>query len=432
MFLTPPILIETNKLKTHPSNPRFIRKEKLESLKRSIIEDPDYMQHRALLVNPQMEVFAGNQRLRACIALGWKEVPCYVLDLDEEKQRRWMIKDNASSGEWDQDMLANDGWDAEQLKEWGVPIDWEAVEETQGLTDPDDVPEVPEEPTTKPGDLWILGDHRLLCGDSTKAEDVERLMNGEKVNLAFTSPPYAEQREYDEESGFKPILPDKYVEWFKPIQENVYSCLELDGSWFVNIKPASRGLTTELYVLELVLAHAKDWGWNFATEFCWERAGIPQEPQRRFKNQFEPIYQFTKGEWKFRPMAVQIESKSAFKYGGKAKRKDASNQGVDMNWNHAAPGMAYPGNRLPTFSSSHEALGHGAAFPVGLPEWFIKAYTDKGDIVYDPFAGSGSTLLASEQTGRKAVCIEISPKYCDVIVKRWEDFTGKKAELWKQ
>ena len=430
MFLEPPILIETNKLKTHPNNPRYIRKEKLESLKRSITEEPQFMPLRALLVNPQMEVFAGNQRLRACKSLGWKEVPCYVLDWTEEEQRRAMIKDNASSGEWDQDILANGDWDLEKLKEWGVPIDWDPPQ-PEGLTDPDDVPEIQEEPITKPGDLWLLGEHRLLCGDSTKVEDVERLMNGKKINLAFTSPPYAEQREYDEESGFKPIPPNEYVNWFKTVQENVCSWIELDGSWFVNIKPASRGLETELYVLELVLAHVKDWGWNFATEFCWERAGIPQEPQRRFKNQFEPIYQFTRGEWKFRPEAVRVESKSAFKYGGKAKRKDASNQGVDMSWDHAGPGMAYPGNRLPTFSSSPEALGHGAAFPIGLPEWFIKAYTDKGDVVYDPFAGSGSTLMASEQTKRRAFVIEISPKYCDVIVKRWEDFTGKKAELWK-
>jgi len=141
MFLTPPTLIETSKLKTHPSNPRYIRKEKLESLKRSITEDPDYMEHRALLVNPQMEVFAGNQRLRACQALGWEKVPCYVLDLDEEKQRRWMIKDNGHSGEWDQDMLANDGWDEQQLKEWGAPIDWEPDLNAADLSDEFSLPD---------------------------------------------------------------------------------------------------------------------------------------------------------------------------------------------------------------------------------------------------------------------------------------------------
>ncbi len=128
MYLTPPTLIETRKLKTHPSNPRYIRKDNLENLKKSITEDPDFMEHRALLVNPQMEVFAGNQRLRACQALGWEKVPCYVLDWDEDKQRRAMIKDNGHHGEWDMDILANGQHDPEQLQEWGVPIDWDKPE----------------------------------------------------------------------------------------------------------------------------------------------------------------------------------------------------------------------------------------------------------------------------------------------------------------
>lgn len=116
-----PTLIETNKLKIHPSNPRAIRNEKLEKLKKSITEDPELMNTRPLLVNEQMEVFAGNQRLRACIALGWKDVPCVVVDWDEAKQRRAMIKDNVSAGEWDWDMLANE-WDAELLTQWGMDV----------------------------------------------------------------------------------------------------------------------------------------------------------------------------------------------------------------------------------------------------------------------------------------------------------------------
>lgn len=132
-----PTLIETNKLKIHPSNPRAIRNEKLEKLKKSITEDPELMNTRPLLVNEQMEVFAGNQRLRACIALGWKEVPCVVVDWDEAKQRRAMIKDNVSAGEWDWDMLANE-WDETSLNEWGlfVPV----VEDVEL----DEMPQLPE------------------------------------------------------------------------------------------------------------------------------------------------------------------------------------------------------------------------------------------------------------------------------------------------
>jgi ParB-like chromosome segregation protein Spo0J len=122
--LQPPTLIATSKLKTHPNNPRSIRKEKLEKLKRSISEDPDFMQVRPLLVNYQMQVFAGNQRLRACKDLGWTEVPCHVLGWDEEKQRRAMIKDNISAGEWEWEMLANEG-DPEELQGWGLEIPWD-------------------------------------------------------------------------------------------------------------------------------------------------------------------------------------------------------------------------------------------------------------------------------------------------------------------
>ena len=100
----------------------------MDQLMLSIAQDPELMDARPILVNSQLEVFAGNQRLRACIALGWKEVPCHVLDWSEEKQKRAMIKDNVSAGEWDTDMLANDEWELEDLKEWGVPIDWDKPE----------------------------------------------------------------------------------------------------------------------------------------------------------------------------------------------------------------------------------------------------------------------------------------------------------------
>ena len=138
MYLPPPILIETSKLRTHPNNPRYIRKEKMEALKRSILEDPQMMGAKALWVTPQMVVFSGNQRLRACIELGWEKVPCIVLDWTEEEQERGMIKDNGHHGEWDTDILANGPHEPEQLQEWGVPIDWDKPE-------PEDEPKQPKQ-----------------------------------------------------------------------------------------------------------------------------------------------------------------------------------------------------------------------------------------------------------------------------------------------
>jgi len=303
------------------------------------------------------------------------------------------------------------------------------------ITDPDAVPAPPKTPITKLGDVWELGTHRILCGDSRDYGDVEKLMAGQKVNVAFTSPPYASQRKYDESSGFKPIPPGDYVEWFDDVQANVRTHLADDGSWFVNIKPASDGLDAETYVLELVLAHAQQWGWHFATELCWERSGMPQRAIRRFKNQFEPVYQFSLGEWKFRPDAVRHESKNVPVALGPgsgpsswvSENSNFTQQGEEGGeWfnGRVESGMAYPGNRLATFASSHSATGHSAAFPVGLPSFFIKAYSDTGDNIYDPFMGSGSTLIAAHNENRNAYGIEISPAYCDVICRRFQEHTG--------
>jgi ParB-like chromosome segregation protein Spo0J len=131
-----PTNISTNKLRTSPSNPRAIRENKMEQLMRSIAEDPELMQARPLIVNERMEVLAGNQRLRACVALGWAEVPCVVVDWDEQKQKRVMVKDNVSAGEWDWDTLANE-WEPEELQEWGLDIPFES--------EPQDEPKEPKQ-----------------------------------------------------------------------------------------------------------------------------------------------------------------------------------------------------------------------------------------------------------------------------------------------
>lgn len=167
-----------------------------------------------------------------------------------------------------------------------------------------------------PGEVWQLGPHLLMCGDCRNTEDVARLVGDRVVHLAVTSPPYAEQRAYDESSGFKPIPPDEYVEWFAAVQANVAAHLADDGSWLVNIKPSADGLDTNLYVLDLVAAHVRQWGWHFATEFCWERIGVPKHPGARLKNQFEPVYQFARGKWKFRPDNVTHNSDSAIRPDG--------------------------------------------------------------------------------------------------------------------
>jgi site-specific DNA-methyltransferase (adenine-specific) len=426
-------------LKPHPQN---VRQGDVGAISQSLEQ---HGQYRPIVVQQSTGfILAGNHTYKAAKALKWKDIAATYVDVDDEQALRILLIDNRANdlASYDDSALVEmlkalmdtelkldgTGFDPSDLDQLLKDLEMETELPSVGDVD-ESVPLLDLVPSkTMTGDVWLLGNHRIMCGSSQSSTDVEKLLNGSKINLAFTSPPYAEQRKYDEDSSFKPIPPEQYLEWFLLISANVKANLEKDGSWFINIKPASENFDTSLYVFDLVLAHVRQWGWHFATEFCWERSGIPQQVVRRFKNQFEPIYQFTLGEWKIRPDNVQHESTNVPQAIGKGAgdTSAAKRQGVvgAVAGNLIQEGMAYPGNRLPTFSGSHEATGHSAAFPVGLPEWFIKAYTDQNDSIYDPFMGSGSTLLAAHKQNRIAYGMEISPRYCDLICARFQQATG--------
>ena len=289
---------------------------------------------------------------------------------------------------------------------------------------PDPSAELLEKWKVRRGQLWAIGPHRLLCGDCREPADVAKLMGGERVNVAFTSPPYASQRKYDESSGFKPIHPDKFVEWFEAVQANVSSVLASDGSWFVNIKEHCDDGQRSLYVKDLTIAHARRWGWRFVDEFCWVHGGTPTDVQRRFKNGWEPTFHFAREhDFKFRPKDVRHLSESVpGKYADATRGRidTAASQGKtgDIFANEeSGAGLAYPSNAL-KMGKNAESLGHSAAFPVALPEFFIKAFSDAGDVILDPFCGSGTTLVAAHRLGRRGLGVELSPAYCAVILER--------------
>ena len=424
-------MVPVLKLKANPSNPRVMRDEKFIKLKNSITEFPDMLNKRPIVAvtdtDGKLMVLGGNMRLRACQDLGIKEVPVILADeWTEEQRRRFIIADNVGFGEHDWDMLANE-WDADQLVEWGLDL-------PLGFGDDPEIPQeeeevnisVPDNPVTVKGDVWVLGKSRILCGDCRDFNDVEKLLQGAKVNVAVTSPPYASQRKYDESSGFKPIPPDEYVEWYRDVAANIMANIADDGSYFCNIKEHCEDGQRSLYVKDLTLAHVREWGWMFNDEMVWTHGGIPGEVHTKFKNQFEPIFHFVKdADIKINPWAVAHESDSVPQGGGgnMASQQGTGKAGADFK---AAPGMALPGNVL-SFGKNKEALGHSAAYPIALPEFFIKAFSDQGDAIYDPFMGSGSTLIAAVKNNRIGYGTEISPAYCDVIVKRWQDFTGLQA-----
>lgn len=316
------------------------------------------LEARPIVVNPDMIVLGGNMRLKAAKAAGLTEAPVYVATWEESKAKEFIVKDNVGFGEWDWDILANE-WDATELDEWGLDV-WqpEEEEEVAGLTDPDEVPEAPEEPKTKLGDLYILGEHRVMCGDSTKAEDVKKLMNGENADALITDPPYGiNANKQTLGSGKKQF--ERGGDWDKTRPE-ITALLDL----------ASTQIIWGGNYFSDVLSPTNDW-------LCWHK-----------------------------------------------KNDGLSFSEFELAWTNLGKNC-----RLISHHWSGETKLHPTMKPVAVMEWCIDM--TEGTII-DPFLGSGTTLIAAEKTGRKCYGMELDPKYCDVIVKRWEDFTGKKAELWKQ
>ena len=363
-------LMKLSTLRANPTNPRIIKDEKFQKLVKSIEEFPEMLEARPIVVNPEMVVIGGNMRFKACKAAGLKEAPVYMATWGETKDREFIIKDNVSSGENDFDILANE-WDAEELNEWGLDVWTGEPEETEGLTDPDDVPEVPEEAKTKRGDLYILGEHRLLCGDSTKAEDVEKLMNGEKADALITDPPYGVS--YKSPSG-KGLT-----------NRGNYDIIKGDN---VDFDPSCLFGHCESVVT---------WGANHYANL------LP--PSARWL-----VWDKREGD------AINKNSDCELAW--------CSQGGSARLFHHKWNGMIKASER-------QDKRMHPTQKPIALFEWVFEC-VESGNLILDLFLGSGSTLIAAEKTNRKCYGMELDPKYCDVIVKRWEDFTGKKAELWKQ
>lgn len=434
-----PLLVPIDSIHEDPANPRKTLDvgHLVGLLKRFGYTDP-------VVVNAEGMILAGKHRRLACVQLGATQIPALAVDHDPITGTAYGIAHNRSNevvAEWDQGALVPllaklQAEDAELTAALGWAEDELAAMLEQPTSDgggegesPDVEP--PVDPQTQPGDMLELGPHRVVCGDCRDPAVVTRLIGDERINVAFTSPPYAERREYDKSSDFKPIPADEYVAWFEAVQANVRAHMADDGSMFVNIKAHADGLSMSLYVLDLVIAMVRSWGWRYSSEYCWERIGLPGLPKRRFKNQFEPVYHFASEEWKFRPKSVRHASDNVPSY-------DRSNNWSDGlvhvagssgdGWANIEEGLAYPGNRLPPYGVGNET-SHAASFPIGLPSFFILAYSDASDVIFDPFMGSGTTMLAAHRTKRVARGCEISPRYCDVIAARWCAESGELAHL---
>jgi DNA modification methylase len=267
-------------------------------------------------------------------------------------------------------------------------------EPTEGLTDEDAVPEAPETPITVQGDIWVLGNHRLMCGDSTSIDAVDKLMDGAKADMVFTSPPYNADAKAGQgdifnkkksvklySDGYADNLPSQeYVDFASSVLEICFSVT--DGFIFWNVSYNAKSRFEYIQQISNRLPYLVE-------QVCWKKSStIPFKGS--LMRDWEPIYVFSTNK---QPVAVK-EVTSNF-------------------WQVSNTGS--------------QAENHKACFPVELPERGIAIVAKNTGIVFEPFGGSGTTAIACEKTGRDCYMMELDPKYCDVIIKRWQDFTGQKA-----
>jgi DNA modification methylase len=339
-----------------------------------------------VLIDEANNLIAGHGRVLAARKLGLTEVPAIVVTgMDDRKRRALIIADNK--------LALNAGWDEQALRveledlagEFGELMGFSedelaallaeaSVEE--GLTDEDDVPEVADEPVTKPGDVWVMGKHRLMCGDSTMLDQVERVMAGEKADMIFTDPPYGVDYEginNDSRAGLADLLQQVFA------------------NYVVTAKPGAPVYVFHSDRCADIFHQVFREHFHFSSMVIWVKPALVLS-QTDYQSRHEPcMYGWVEGA------AHQWHS----------DRKQTS------VWE---------------FGKEHVA-GHTTPKPTEMVAYAIENSSKRGQTVIDLFGGSGSTLIACEKTNRQARLMELDPKYCDVIVKRWQDFTGKQATL---
>ena len=358
-----------------------------------------------VLADEENNLIAGHGRVLAARKLDIDEIPAVIVTgLDERKRRALIIADNK--------LALNASWNDEALKveledlatDYGSLMGFDqdeilkllGVEEKEGLVDDDAIPDIPEEPKSKLGDVYKLGNHRVMCGDSCVQDDVDKLMDGELADMVFTDPPwnvnYGAVRE-DNPQGYKPrtILNDSMAtEDFSEFMSSAFKQLNLHSK---------DGCPT------YVVMSAQEWGnmmlslatneYHWSSTIIWNKNALVLS-RKDYHTKYEPIWY----GWKDgAPRLMPLED-----------RKQADVWDIDR----------------PTKSDLHPTTK-----PIALLEIAINNSSKPANIVLDLFGGSGSTMIACEKIGRSARLMELDPKYCDVIVQRWEDFTGEKAELLK-
>ena len=394
-------LIDIGRVIPYARNPR--RNE--QAIAKVAASIKEYGFRQPIVVDEEMVIIAGHTRLQAAQQLGLTKVPVHsATGLTATQVKAYRLADNrtAQEAEWDDELL---GLELGELAEQGFDLDLTGFDGDElekllaeidegGLTDDDDVPEAPETPVSKPGDVWVLGNHRLICGDSTDAAVLDTLLDGQLVDIVFTDPPYnvnygdtakdkirakggakAGRKIMNDNLGneFEAFLTDTCANMLRVTKGALYICMS----------------SSELDTLQSAFRSS---GGKWSTFIIWAKNTFTLG-RSDYQRQYEPIL-----------------------YGWK--------EGNDHYW----CGARDQGD-VWFFNKPQKNDLHPTMKPVELVCQAVKNSSKSKDIVLDSFGGSGSTLIACEKLGRYARLIELDPAYCDVIVKRWEEFTGKSAVL---
>lgn len=351
-----------------------------------------------VLIDETGSIIAGHGRVLAAQKLALKEVPCIRLaHLSPTQRKAYVLADNrlALNAGWDEAMLSLElaelkdadfdlaliGFDEMELEKLT------AAPTNEGLTDPDEVPPVPDEPVAKLGDIWQLGNHRLMCGDSTDKSSIERLMDGNMADMWITDPPYNVAYEGGTKDKLTIQNDDMSDDQFRQFLRDCYVAADSvmkPGAVFYIWHADSEGYNFR--------GAAHDMGWQIRQCLIWKKSSMVMGRQDY--------------HWKHEPCLYGWKSGAAHLWA--TDRKQTTILEFDK----------------PSRNGEHPTMK-----PVALFEYQILNNTKSSHIVLDSFGGSGTTMIACEKNNRSAYLMELDPKYCDVIVKRWEDFTGKKAEL---
>lgn len=436
------LAVEYRKVETlipYARNPRTHSDEQVAKIAASIAE---YGWTNPVLVDGDNGVIAGHGRLAAARKLGLELVPVIELaHLSPTQKRAYVITDNrlALDAGWDEELLA---LELAELSEAGYDLALTGFDDgeieaflngddaTDDSTDEaasqepdaaDDVPETPVAPVSRTGDVWLLGRHRLVCGDAGDPAAVAALMQGERAALCFTSPPYGNQRDYT--SG-------GIADW-DALMRGVFAQLPMaeDGQVLVNLGLIHRDNEVVPY-WDGWINWMRTQGWRRFAWYVWDQGpGMPGDWAGRLAPSFEFVFHFNHVSRK--PHKIVPCKHAGQDTHLRADGSSTAMRGKDGEvggWTHA--GQPTQDHRIPDSVirvMRHKGrigkdIDHPAVFPVALPQFVIEAFTDTGDLVFEPFGGSGTTMLAAERTGRTCRSVEIAPEYVDVAIKRfWQN-----------